>query len=308
MVAEAPPPGGKGAKATALLEQTLQDIGFRSPYYFTSMVKCRPPEGRKPETDEVKACSYFLDQEMRIGKPKFVLTLGATPTKILAKKAKITESVGQIIERDGVTYVPCFHPSFVLRDPGRIHEFRRTLKRFKEIVEGGEHKEVDLTYKVVGRDTLQEFISDFTECTEFSYDLETTGLDHYNPNSGINCIGFYLNTKKAWVFPILKAPTLPQHVQLSVVNKLVSLSNGKKAIGHNVKFDSLWIRQKYGVNFHSHFDTMLAHYLIDENTPHGLKELSRFYLNAPDYDLTSAEKRGNCAADKLFKYNAWDCI
>ena len=239
-------------------------------------------------------------------KPKHVLLLGATALKALTKKAKITESIGQIIELNGIKYVPCYAPNYILRDPSKEPEFKSAIKRFLEVVKGTFHQKTDLEYEVIARHNLDMFLSDFRACSEFVYDLETYGLDHYSPDSYINCIGLYLGgVNKAYILPVKKGATLPDDTQKRLIDLMVA--ENKRAIGHNVKFDSLWIRHKFGTYFETHFDTMLAHHLLDENSPHGLKELSRHFLNAPDYDLTTSEKKGNVIAEKLFKYCAWDC-
>lgn len=285
--------------------RSLVDSGLPEDFYLTSVIKCWLPRGVKPEPDEVKRCLPKLQAEIDKHKPKHVLILGATVLKALTRKAKITEAIGQIIELNGIKYVPCYAPNYVLRDPSKEPEYKSALKRFMEVVKGTFHQKTDLQYEVIARHNLSQFLADFQSCSEFVYDLETSGLDHYSPDSYINCIGFYLDIGKAYVLPIKKTPTLPEDAQERLIKQLTEM--GKRAIGQNAKFDGLWIRQKYGVNFHLHFDTMLAHHLLDENSPHGLKELARHYLNAPDYDLTTSEKKGNVEADKLFKYCAWDC-
>lgn len=291
-----------------LLREELRRVGLPEDVYITNLVKCRPPENRKPEPAEIKACSVYLQEEFKEHQPKYVMTLGATPTKALTKSARITEVVGKVIERDGMKYMPCFHPAYVLRDPGKMPEFRRTLKRFKDLVTGNspQDSESNLEIRIIDRSNLEEFQRQFSGESEFVYDLETSGLDHYAPGSYINCIGMYLPASKtAWVLPIRKSPTLPPDAQKKLLNWMADQEI--EGIGHNVKFDSLWLRRKFGVSFYNVFDTMLAHYMLDENSPHGLKELARFHLNAPDYDLTTSEKKGNVDAHKLFTYCARDC-
>ena len=294
-------------KTGSMLREELKNAGFKTVPYYTGVCKCSPEYGMKPEPADIKACAQYIEQEIAENNPKFILTLGAAATKAWAKEAKITTSVGKVIERDGISYMPCFSPAYVLRDPGKLREFQSTLRRFRELTQGQETAETDLRVRIIGHDNLQEFMDAFQEEVEFAYDLETSGLDHYNSNSFINCVGTYLpRNQTAWVLPIKKAPTLTKDAQDGLIKWMANLK--KRAIGQSMKFDSLWIRRKVGAVFYSYFDTMLAHYMLDENSPHGLKEMARFYLNAPDYDLTTAEKKGMVgSADKLFKYCAWDC-
>lgn len=82
----------------------------------------------------------------------------------------------------------------------------------------------------------------------------------------------------------------------------------KTLVMHNGKFDCLWLKVHYGVKMRLDFDTMLAHYALDENARHDLKTLAKEYFNAADYDLSVDEKQGNVAFDILATYNALDCL
>src|SRR4051812_31706466 len=63
-------------------------------------------------------------------------------------------------------------------------------------------------------------------------------------------------------------------------------------VGHNWKFDRLWLRKHMGVDIKANFDTMLAHYMINENDRHGLDHLASFYFGAPDWDVPLELKQG----------------
>jgi len=298
-----------GSYLSGKIGQTLVDdlasLGIKE-FYYTGVVKCQPPEGRKPEPSEVRACSVYLQQEVLRQNPKYVLVVGATAVKSVCKEATLSSAVGKIIERDGIKYVPCFSPAYVLRDPGKVTEYKRTLRRFRDVINGTIGKgEAPLRIRIIDRSNLDEFRDQFVQEKDFTCDLETSGLDHYSPDSYINCVGMYFpKSETAWVLPIRKSPTLPQDAQ----QKLLQWMADQKipVVNQNWKFDSLWLGQKFRVQFYNKFDTMLAHYNLDENSPHGLKENARLYLNAPDYDLTSSEKRGNVEANKLFTYCARD--
>jgi len=292
-------------KLGAELYRAMDKIGIEH-FAYTGVVKCNPPDGKKPEPAEVKACSHYLQQEIARLRPKFVLVLGATAVKSVCKEARITGVVGKVIERDGIKYMPCFSPAYVLRDPGKAPEFNRTMARFRDMVRGKTQITTELKIRIIDRSNLDEFRTKFQLEREFVCDLETSGLDHFQPASYINCVGMYLPLAgEAWVLPIRKAPTLPEETQRRLLEWMSSLSI--PVINQNWKFDSLFLYHKFGVSFYNRDDTMLAHYNLDENTPHGLKENARFHLDAPDYDLTTAEKKGNTTATKLFTYCAWDC-
>ena len=299
-------------KPGRILVDELESLGLTE-YYATGVVKCQPPDGKKVEPSECKACAGYIQDELQEQKPKYVLVMGATAAKSVVKAANLSSVVGKLIEKDGITYVPCYSPAYVLRDPSKELEFKRVLKRFVDLTKGvAEAEWVEPRIRVIDRSNLDEFMDKFRLESEFVCDLETSGLDWYNPDSYINCAGFFLpktgsgGLPEAWVLPIRKAPTLPAEAQLKLLKWMQD--QGKHVVNQNWKFDSLWLWKKMGVEFFNSDDTMLMHYNLDENTPHGLKENARLWLNAPDYDLTTSEKKGNVDAMKLFTYCGRDAL
>jgi len=102
-----------------MLRPLLADLGLADPY-ITNVVKCRPPDNRKPEPEEIKACRPYLNEEIANRKPKAILLLGATAMKAFIGRASITQMNGQVVEKDGQKYVCAFHPAYILRDPSKM--------------------------------------------------------------------------------------------------------------------------------------------------------------------------------------------
>lgn len=137
-----------------------------------------------------------------------------------------------------------------------------------------------------------------------SLDIETTGLYPWTSGAKVVSIGICTKTTQ-WVIPCLKegfAQRIP-----GFLTALNSDLHDKTLVMHNGKFDCLWLKVHYGVNLNLTFDTMLAHYVIDENARHDLKTLAKEYFNAQDYDLSVDEKQGNVDFPILATYNALDC-
>ena len=100
------------------------------------MVKCRPPENRKPSIDEVDSCNPWLKEQLRIVNPKITLLVGATALEgILGIKQGISKVRGSWIKEAGMLYMPIFHPSYLLRnsskEPGKPKWL--TWKDMKEV-------------------------------------------------------------------------------------------------------------------------------------------------------------------------------
>jgi DNA polymerase-1 len=294
-----------------LLNDMLEAAGIdRSECYVTNIVKCRPPENRTPSAAEVKTCKPYLDAEIAAVKPEFILTLGATALKGITKKAKITELHGQQFDYAGTTVVPTFHPAAALRDPARLDPLRKDIVKFGHILNGNVPSADELHWEVIRTmDQWNQFIEEFSETKEVAIDIETTGLDRYADGAGINSIQFGLDTGRNWSLPleVRDSPWKDKpKVRQRFVETLVELADGKTVIGQNFKFDNLWIKAIYGVKFHLNFDTMLAHHTLDENSPHGLKELASEYCNAPTYDVDLKTKLGQGDLEKFYKYGCYD--
>jgi len=113
-------------RAGKLLDQILDSVGIDSneDAYISNIVKCRPPENRKPSLEEMRSCESWLKEQIRLINPEVILLVGATAVQgILGVKEGITKIRGSWIEENGMLYMPIFHPSYLLRnsskDPGK---------------------------------------------------------------------------------------------------------------------------------------------------------------------------------------------
>jgi len=110
--------------AGKFLETLLSEIGLsRSGVFICNIVKCRPPRNREPMPNEIQACTPYLDRQITIIKPKFIVTLGNYSTAYIFSKANlafngITQARGKfyqaIILDMQITIFPTFHPAAAL--------------------------------------------------------------------------------------------------------------------------------------------------------------------------------------------------
>ena len=121
-------------KAGQLMNKAFEGIGLkRDDVYIANIVKCRPPQNRNPEKDEVEACINYLRNQVMIIKPKIIVLLGSVALKnILGEEYSITKVRGNWIERKGIWYMPTFHPAALLRDESKKLDFWKDLKKVKE--------------------------------------------------------------------------------------------------------------------------------------------------------------------------------
>ncbi|HXX36100.1 MAG TPA: uracil-DNA glycosylase [Thermodesulfobacteriota bacterium] len=121
-------------KAGQLLTKILQSINLaREEVYITNIVKCRPPQNRNPEPDEIQSCSPFLMKQINVIQPKIICALGTFSAQTLLKtETKITALRGKIYDLAGITVIPTYHPAFLLRNPERKREVWEDMKKIAE--------------------------------------------------------------------------------------------------------------------------------------------------------------------------------
>lgn len=90
----------------------------REDVYICNIVKCRPPNNRNPEPDEIEACEPFLIKQLQTIKPKIIVALGSIAAKTLLKSSEgITALRGKWQTYQGIPLMPTFHPAYLLRNP-----------------------------------------------------------------------------------------------------------------------------------------------------------------------------------------------
>ncbi len=108
--------GRAGQLLTDIIERGM---GLRrSDVYICNVIKCRPPENRNPEPDEVASCEPFLFRQIEIVKPRAIVGLGTFAVQAVLKvKTPISKLRGNWHEFRGVRFMPTFHPAYLLRNP-----------------------------------------------------------------------------------------------------------------------------------------------------------------------------------------------
>lgn len=118
-------------RAGKLLTQMIEAMGLqRKDVYICNVVKCRPPENRTPEPDEVATCSPFLLRQIDLINPKVLVCLGAVAAKTLLETNRgITQYRGQWLEWRGRKLIATYHPAYLLRNPNAKGEVWRDLQK-----------------------------------------------------------------------------------------------------------------------------------------------------------------------------------
>jgi DNA polymerase len=123
-------------RAGQLLTQMIEAMGLkREDVYIANVVKCRPPENRLPEKDEIATCSPFLIRQIDAIKPKVLVALGACAVQtLLAAPVAITKIRGQWYDFRGIRMMPTFHPAYLLRNPPAKPDAWKDLQKVMSVL------------------------------------------------------------------------------------------------------------------------------------------------------------------------------
>ena len=126
-------------KAGQLLTKILQSINLpREEVYITNIIKCRPPQNRNPEPDEIRSCNPFLVKQIAVVQPQIICALGSFSAQtLLQTDIKITALRGKLHDLEGIQVIPTYHPAFLLRNPERKREVWKDMKKIADLIRKG---------------------------------------------------------------------------------------------------------------------------------------------------------------------------
>ena len=118
-------------RAGKLLTQMIEAMSLRrGDVYICNVVKCRPPENRLPEKDEIATCSPFLARQLAVIQPKVICCLGACAAQtLLATNQGISRFRGEWFDYRGSKLIATYHPAYLLRNPNAKGEVWKDLQK-----------------------------------------------------------------------------------------------------------------------------------------------------------------------------------
>lgn len=124
-------------RAGQLLTKIIEAIQLRrEDVYIANVIKCRPPENRNPEPDEVDTCEPFLFRQVQVIKPRVIVALGSFAVKaLLRSKDPISRLRGRVYTYGDALLVPTFHPAYVLRNPSSKRDVWEDMKKVRALLQ-----------------------------------------------------------------------------------------------------------------------------------------------------------------------------
>ena len=125
-------------RAGQLLTKIIEAIDLqRDDVYIANVIKCRPPNNRNPEPDEIQTCQPFLFAQIDAVQPKVIVALGAFAVRtLLQREDAISRLRGRVFDYRGAKLVPTFHPAYLLRSPDKKRDVWEDMKTVRSMLRG----------------------------------------------------------------------------------------------------------------------------------------------------------------------------
>ncbi len=123
-------------KAGQLLTRIIEAIDLsRDKVFIANVIKCRPPENRNPEPDEILSCQPFLESQIAIIRPTVIVALGKFAGQWLLKTAEpISRLRGRLGAYAGIPVMPTYHPAYLLRNPAAKKDVWQDMKVVRSLL------------------------------------------------------------------------------------------------------------------------------------------------------------------------------
>jgi uracil-DNA glycosylase len=123
-------------RAGKLLTQMIEAMGLeRKDVYIANVVKCRPPENRTPEKDEIAICSPFLLRQIDVIRPKVLVCLGGVAAQtLLQTNRSVSHFRGQWLDFRGARLMATYHPAYLLRNPNAKGDVWKDLQKVMAVL------------------------------------------------------------------------------------------------------------------------------------------------------------------------------
>jgi DNA polymerase-1 len=298
--------------AGQLLRQAISKY-IKVPYRLTNAVKCFPPDDRDPKKNELHACSIYLDAEIDQCRPKVIVAVGNVALKALSGKSGITTYSGKVVSQVGYPTGPggadvfaLLHPSFILRYPRNVHRFEADFRALADLLSPGVSRKPGPVPRRMSPGELEVWLRGHDPSVPLAFDFETNGRAKRD-GGRIRSVSFSdgFNDEAVWIDVDLYGAEAMAVVAVFLKSKVPK-------VAHNKIFETNWCVDEFGFEPRAlTWDTLLLHYIKDENAAHNLESVAMQVCQAPAWDIHLQMKENTWTwdtvpMDVLGPYNALD--
>lgn len=277
-----------------LLEAGVREAGYNyeKDIYRTNVVLCRPPGNREPTEEEISCCYDRLESELQAHRAETLLPLGK-----VSKLALLGEDVsrGEWQYWSGKKVMPTWHPAYVLRRPSEMANLFRDIR----VALKGEVAEMPIVKAIFvdSKEELDYYLDVGHLHPVWAFDIETDNVVWYDRPGAPRDAVLMMQIAWCYEFGIVISPRMLAKYGLDIEKACAR----HIMVAHNGAFDCTFLASHYDIHIILGFDTMLAHYVLDENAAHGLKSLAATYFNAVDYEKEHVQKYLKSRNDRYSK-------
>jgi DNA polymerase-1 len=277
---------------TALAEDLVQAGVDLERVWWAAALKCRNFDANASNAD-VKACRQYLDKEIDLVKPKYILTLGNEALLATTGHSGITKYRGRPVEKDNHTIFPSISPAAVLARPQNRPGYAADLKFFASMVNGQQLSTVEVIEPVLvdTKQRLSWLRDELHQAKLVYFDIETNivPLQEFDPRARIISVcGTYVveDEVRGFKLPLFHPESPWRTTWRSIIPHLAKwLQRVPIRIAHNGKFDCRWLTKFGKMLVTITFDTMIAVHLLDENVQKGLKPQGQMRLGVSPWGV-----------------------
>lgn len=259
-------------RSIAIISPSPLDVEFKHDYYLADKKIDWDPQEVSKSHDLILICGSLALKPFKLG-----LTFNEAKGCLLKQKYLVTVTPEEAKYKDK-----------------KKEALDLSIKMLKKLMKG-ESTENHVEHTIVDSDeAISAMLFDIAHSHAISIDTETSGLHAYVPDRFMASMGI-ATANHAWTIPLehQQSPWKGNYKkQKEIIQNVKNFSSNCILVGHNGKFDTLWLWYCYNIWFAFDFDTMLAHYNLDENGLHGLDVLAEKYLGVNQYDIPVSEKHG----------------
>jgi len=304
-----------------LLRQVVDKLGYKD-YGVTNTLLCPIPDDLGPgdQRKAVECCSERLFAEVKEKEPELLVCLGNMPIRALTGVDYSVMSVeGRVLPGLVAPVLPVVHPAALLtRTPENFPDFVDALQSGQRWLNGTYQQGANPAYTVVDEFNFANALQMIDNAHTIAVDIETTRNGFY-PYGRVpdttRCISIAIDERTAFIVPGYSSPNFPQHTNYVRDDRLKRVLEKCKCVFHHGQFDCAFLACE-DYNLSIHFDTMIAHYMLDERqSTHGLKRLAGRLLGVADWEdniktfLPHKSSTYDLVPDQeLYKYAAHDAI
>lgn len=295
-----------------LLDAAVAQAGAAPIDSFCTNVICCKPDGNRAPTDlEIACCKPRLDAELAETKSP-VLALGMIACNALG--VSFDQKGAWLKTADGRDIKVAWHPSYVLRKPDEAPVFLAEVASYVRGPQAARTFNPDIIKPATPKE-LEEWLNRCEDGTWVAFDIETDQIQWYNTRAKKRDSILMLQLAWGVDFGIVVSDDLLY--DYDETPKILNAFFARvKAVGHNAKFDAVFLRSHLGIDPQVKFDTLLAQYILDENMPRGLKKIAALEFGIADYEqelisqyLTSRNDRySKVDPDRLAQYGVLDVV